>query len=171
MESTNSTPYYLFTTDENIFILVSSSDCALPGSRYCDTLTFECTVVGGFGTVWRGLAFDCENSNNEITLLHSRFMNGTIGTCNNDSIIGWSIGDENGTCFTSQLSVMITPDTIGKTIECFHNDYEHVNTTTVVGSFTISPVIITGTYTTICMPTSKRSYTKYPVLSSNVLLP
>ena len=155
MESTNSTPYYLFTTDENIFILVSSSDCALPALRYCDTLTFECTVVGGLGTVWRGSAFDCENSNNEITLLHSRFVNGTIGTCNNDSIIGQSIGVENGTCFISQLSVMITPDIIGKTIECIHDDY--VNTT-VVGSFTISPIIITGTYATICMPVQKILY-------------
>ena len=147
MESTNSTTYYLFTTDENIFILVSNSDCASPGLRYCDTLTFECTVVGGLGTVWRGSAFDCENSNNEITLLHSRFVNGTIGTCNNDSIIGRSIGVENGTCFTSQLSIMISPDLIGKTIECLHDDYN----TTVVGSFTISPIIITGTYATICM--------------------
>ena len=144
-------------TDENMFRQVSSSDCASPGLRYCDTLTFECTVVGGFGTVWRGLAFDCENSNNEITLLHSRFVNGTIGTCNNDSIIGRSIGDENGTCFTSQLSVTITPDIIGNTIECIHDDYEHVNTT-VVGSFTISPIIITGAYATICMPVQKILY-------------
>ena len=34
--------------------------------------------MGGSGTVWRGKAFSCENSNDEIVLLHSRFMNGTI---------------------------------------------------------------------------------------------
>ena len=102
--------------------------------------------MGGLGTVWRGSAFDCENSNNEITLLHSRFVNGTIGTCNNGSIFGRNIRIENGTCFTSQLSVTITPDMIGKSIECIHDDYKYVNVTvTVVGSFTIPP--ITGTYT------------------------
>ena len=90
--------------------------------------------MGGMGTAWRGLTFDCENSNIEITLLHSLFMNGTIGTCNNGSIIGRSIGVDNGTCFT--------PDIIGKRIACIHDDYEY------------------GMYATICMPV-QISCTKY----------
>ena len=85
--------------------------------------------MSGLGTVWRGSAFDCENSNNEITLLHSRFVNGTIGTCNNGFIVGQNVRVENGTRFTSQLSITISPDIIGKSIEYFHDDYEYVNTT------------------------------------------
>jgi hypothetical protein len=79
------------------FRQVSSKDCVSPDSRYCDTLTFECTVVGGSGTIWRGSAFDCENSNDEITLLHSRFANRTIGTCNNGTIVGRDIRIDNDT--------------------------------------------------------------------------
>ena len=96
--------YYLTCfSDQSSFRQVSSSDCISPG--YCNTLTFECTVMGGLGTVWRGTAFSCENSNDEIVLLHSQFVNGTLGTCNNGTIVGQDIRVENDTYYTSQLSV------------------------------------------------------------------
>ena len=124
----------LFITDENIFRQTSSSDCVSPG--YCNTLTFECTVVGGSGTVWRGTAFNCDDSNDEIILLHSQFVNGTIGTCNNGTIVGQDIRVENDTYYTSQLSILVTSDLIGKSIECIHDEYAN---TTLIGSLPYPP--------------------------------
>ena len=85
------------------------SGCVCPG----DTLTYECTVMGGIWTVWTGSAFNCY----EIALLHSRFMNTRTYTCNNGAIVAQSLSVE-GNYYTSQLNVTITPDIIGKTIEC-----------------------------------------------------
>ena len=93
--------------------------------------------MGGSGTVWRGTAFSCDNSNDEIILLHSRFVNGTIGTCNDGTIVGQDIRVENDTYYTSQLSVLATSDLIDKSTKCIHDEYAN---TTVVGSFTISPI-------------------------------
>ena len=51
--------------------LVVLSECVCPGRE----LRLECTVVGGFATVWSGTAFDCEAQGNEIVLCHSQFLN------------------------------------------------------------------------------------------------
>ena len=132
--------YYLTCfPDQSSFRQVSSSDCVSPG--YCSTLTFECTVTGGSGTVWRGTAFSCGNSNDEIVLLHGRFVNGTLGTCNKGTIVGQDIRVENDTYYTSQLSVLVTSDIIGKSIECVLESYNNASTTVVViGSFTTPPI-------------------------------
>ena len=45
------------------------TNCTCPGY----TVTYECTVMGGVGTVWRGSAVNCENSANEMLLLHNCF--------------------------------------------------------------------------------------------------
>ena len=44
-----------------------------------------CTVEGAGSTAWKGSNFDCANSNNVITLLHSHFafVEGARGLCNN----------------------------------------------------------------------------------------
>jgi hypothetical protein len=99
-----------------------------------------------------------ENSNDEITLLHSRFANGTIGTCNNGTIVGRDISVDNDTYYTSQLSVTITPDLIGTSIECIHDDYVYVNPA-VVGSFTILPITGPGHGTSVII----RVYAHYPI--------
>ena len=98
---------------------LSVSGCACPG----DTLTYECTVVGAGFTIWTGSAFNCSNSNHEISLLHNRFSStkGDYGSCSNRAIVGRSLSAE-GSSYTSQLNVTITPDTAGKTIECLHDD-------------------------------------------------
>ena len=72
-------------------------------------------------TVWRGSAFDC--SSEEIILLHNRFtsLNGAYGQCNNGSIVGRNLGTDSGR-YTSQLNVTATPDIIGKSIECLHEN-------------------------------------------------
>ena len=93
-----------------------SNHCKCPG----DTLTFECSVVGeSYGiTIWRGTALDeCEDQ--EISLRHDRFTEpmGARKSCNNNSIVGQSLGVENR-CYSSQLNVTVTLDNVGKTIEC-----------------------------------------------------
>ena len=53
------------------------NECACLG----DTLTYTCTILGvaGGATVWMGNAFvSC--ATDEITLLHPRFIDGTIHT-------------------------------------------------------------------------------------------
>ena len=56
-------------------------------------MTFDCTVVGkvGSSTVLRGNAFNCNNSDNEIVLLHNHFNESSMRTCNNGTIVGWSL--------------------------------------------------------------------------------
>ena len=134
----------LYTIDESKFRLPSIGDCACPGY----TLTFECTVMGGSGTIWRGTTFSCAESNDEIILLHSRFgLIGAFGTCNNGTVMAQGIRAENDS-YTSQLSIIVSSDVIGKSIECVYDDY--VNTTvtvTVAGSYTIPPItgmLLTG---------------------------
>ena len=84
------------------------------------TITYECTIVGGLATVWKGSAVDCKN---EIVLLHSRFMSdGTVRECNDGAIIGRSVTVANNDLYTSQLMVRISSATVGKTIECFYDD-------------------------------------------------
>ena len=74
----------LYTIDESRFRLPSIGDCACPGY----TLMFECIVMGGSGTVWKGTAFNCVERNNEILIIHRRFgLDGAFGTCNNGTII------------------------------------------------------------------------------------
>ena len=79
-----------------------------------DTLTFECTVMTGKGTIWRGSAFNCASSGNEITLLNS-----SVGdeTCNSGMISGRVIKHERNN-YTSQLNVIFSTDLIGRIIEC-----------------------------------------------------
>ena len=71
--------------------------------------------------MWKGSAFDCTKSDNEIVLLHSRFESdeGTHRTCNNGSIIGEAIKVEES-YYTSQLHVTVSLDNImmGERIEC-----------------------------------------------------
>ena len=98
-----------------------------------NTLTFECTVIGGpFDTTfWQGSAFNCLLE--EIALLHARYtsVNGAFGQCNNGSLVARSLGTENGR-YTSQLNVTVTSDIIGESIECVHDDGLRAN---IIGSF------------------------------------
>ena len=90
-----------------------------------DTLTYNCTVMGSFGgaTTWRGTALrECQPNDDEIVLLHSRFTmsnGGNFGECNNGDIVGRSLGVE-GSNYSSQLNVTVTPDVIGKNIMCIN---------------------------------------------------
>lgn len=89
------------------------------------TVIFECTVTGSGGTitVWKGTAFhhDC----NEIALLHSRFVETVSGQCNNGAITAQSLRIVNNSYskdYVSQLKVIVTPEMIEKSIECFNDN-------------------------------------------------
>ena len=97
-------------------------------------LTFECIVNGmpADSTVWRGTAFsDCE-----ITLLHNRFGNeeGTTRTCSNSNITGRSVRIE-GSRYISQLEIIVDPETVGKSVDCLH---DNGTTSYTIGSYQIS---------------------------------
>ena len=89
---------------------------------YTDTLTFECEVIGGVSTVWKGTAFMCPNTDNEIILLHSRFNNESSRECNNGSILVVSIEVADGNKYISLVNVTFNSLLIGKTVECFSDD-------------------------------------------------
>ena len=76
-------------------------------------------------------------------------MNGTIGTCNNGTIVGQDIRVDNDTYYTSQLSVLVTSDIIGESTECIHDEYANI---TLVGSSTILPItgMLLAAYPIIC---------------------
>ena len=106
-------------------------DCVCPGYD----ISFECTVFGGGFTVWRGSAFNCPLSLNEILLSHSNFEDGTIRTCNNGAITGRSVGVMNN-FYTSRLVISFTRELDGMTIECIHEDGS--TTAMVIGSSMLS---------------------------------
>ena len=88
-------------------------------------------------TVWQGTAFDCASKNNEILLLHNRFETegGTSEECNNGAIVGRSLRVE-GNRYTSQLTVFVSPDMIGGTIDCA---VDNGDISTVISSQSILP--------------------------------
>ena len=100
-----------------------------------ETITYECTVKGGIdgATVWRGSVFNC--SGNDINILHNPLISG-VGTCNNGAIVAQKLTDRATDGFyTTQLNVTISPDVIGKSVECV---YVHEQITTRIGAQTIA---------------------------------
>ena len=119
--------------------LSGGSTCICPDSSLSET--YECTVMGGLGTIWTGSIISklCEDNGGEILLLHSRFesdiyLNQSI-TCGNGtvSIVGQKVGVENNS-YTSQITVTVSSDILGDNIVCAHN---HNGTTHVIGNNTI----------------------------------
>ena len=120
--------------------LVPLSGCACLGYPQ----TYVCAVVGepGGTTVWQGSAFNCTSG--EISLFHDRYESdgGDFGYCNNGDIVGRSLRAVSSSNFTmtsyvSQLSVIVSSNTIGKSIECVHDDGT-TQTPTIVGHSTIT---------------------------------
>ena len=107
-------------------------------------MTYECTAMGGFGgaTIWRGSAFNCVLLNNEIILFHWPTMSDNVyyHTCNNGAIVA-RILSVDGNNFTSQLNVTVTSETIGKTIECLHDDgiYAYTQFSSTISITGLSP--------------------------------
>ena len=105
-------------------------------------VTYECIVVGGISTVWRGSIVHnlCQKSDHVLTLTHNRYNSseGTHKSCSSDSILGRSVSVENNT-YTSQLIVNLTPDTnysvTRSRIECIRDDGTDE---TIVGSLNLT---------------------------------
>lgn len=109
--------------------------CLCPGDTV-HNLTYECTTVGHGTTVWRGTAFNCSAVGNEIALRHSRFTapDGASNQCNNGNITGRSLRRE-GKRYTSQIHIIFTPDLLGRTVECVHDNltsYELIGNSIIV---------------------------------------
>ena len=62
-----------------------------------------------------------------FTLPHSQLIESQSvkRTCNNGTIIGWSLSVKNGT-YSSQLSITVTSELIGDTIECAQDNGTHI---------------------------------------------
>ena len=89
------------------------------------TLSFLCSVEGGLITVWKGSTFDCSNSNNEISFLHSQFYNITK-ECSNKTIVGRSLRIEDSH-YISQLTVKVNVELEVQEnhIKCVSEDSHH----------------------------------------------
>ena len=120
--------------------MISREDCVCAG----DIITYECSVIGGESTVFRGSALNCTNS--EIILLHSRFspsasddsdatVNATANSivCNEGEIVARGITVENGT-YTSQLCIAFYNKLNGKSVSCI---IDNGTTEISVGSVTL----------------------------------
>ena len=86
--------------------------------------------MGGPGgaTVWTGSALNCPLASDEITLLHQRFTNGTVRSCNHGATVVQSLYVKNN-LYTSQLNVTATRNIAGKTIMCVYDTMGDRNTT------------------------------------------
>ena len=100
-------------------VLPENHGCACPGS----VLTFNCTTVGVGTTLWRGTAFKCQSTGNQITLLNSLFASGGVGSsgaCNNGDIMARGISAD-GNCYTSQLNITVSPGLNQTSVECIYS--------------------------------------------------
>ena len=92
---------------------------ACPG----EVVNYTCTVVDTSNppigsSVWRGTAFNCPTSSNEIFLRHSLFnTSGATDTCTGGAITAESVGVVDN-CFTSRLMVTVSPGLNETTVEC-----------------------------------------------------
>ena len=107
--------------------LPNGMTCACPG----DSLTYTCTVVGGFLTQWRSIC----SGNIPITLSHAEFDGGSaVGECNGGSVVGRGVSVVNDTgvpCYISELSFNASPDLNGRTVVCVHDVTDTIGTDTV----------------------------------------
>ena len=110
----------------------------LPEGRQCacagDRLIYNCSVVGGIATRWRGSLIDCPL--NVITLRHSQFENNPFESCNDGDISGHGIAAINN-CFTSQLSVTVRESFNNTTVQCILNSNEG---TKIIGESVLSVI-------------------------------
>ena len=103
------------------------SDLEDAGRQYAcpgEVMDYTCTVVDTSNppisfTVWRGTAFNCPGSANEISLIHTLFntSGGTSGTCNNGAITAESV-DIVDNCYTSRLMLNVSVGLNETTVEC-----------------------------------------------------
>ena len=97
--------------------VILTNDCPCPGHN----ITFECTVIGGVTTVWKGDIFDCPDHSNEITLRHFKFHSSVTGQCNAGAVIGQGLRID-GNLYTSELSILYSESFAGRNLTCNNDD-------------------------------------------------
>ena len=100
-----------------------------------NTFVLECSVLGGGATIWQGTLFNqCQNQEN-IILRHSQFNNitGTAinYTCDGSISISAHAVDVNENAYTSRLTVVLSEDLTGRTVECANESKS------IIGNYTI----------------------------------
>ena len=119
-------------------------DCLITGSKltkfnlaacHGDTLTFECTVNGGVTTVWKGSAFKCMPTSNDIILLHSR--PNANGTCDDGELKAYAELEVFGDKYFSRINITATyPFTVSMfTVACI---LDNGTTEIIVSNWTVS---------------------------------
>jgi hypothetical protein len=80
-------------------------------------------VFGSGATIWKGTAFDCSLTNNELTIFHSiNYTSQKPQNCNNGAIIGHAIRAENDS-YTSQITIQVGDEYLnGTTVVCAHDN-------------------------------------------------
>ena len=102
------------TTSESAVSVSSITTCNCLGQ----TVTLECTAVGGAFTVWAGTAFMCQGG--EISLRHVRFLD-SIGACNNGAIVAQGVSVKNNH-YTSHINVTLSSELVGRNVTCSLDD-------------------------------------------------
>jgi hypothetical protein len=99
--------------------------------------------------VWSGTLFECTESEDEIILRYSQFLNESAVTreCNNGAVVAQSIGIEMDTnssqkCYSSHLNISTNMGMSNKTVLCAHVDGMDIS---VIDTSTIT--FITGIIT------------------------
>ena len=113
------------------------NDCTCEGHN----VTYECTVFGNGATIWKGTAFDCSLTNNELAIFHTiNFTSQRPLPCNNGAITVHVIGAENGS-YKSQVTIQVSNELNGTTVVCA---YDNGTLSTEIGSAILN--ITEGTY-------------------------
>ena len=99
-------------------------------SNDCGCVIYQCTVSDEGGIIWRGAAFDCMGTNNELTLLG---IDQCAAECNSGTV---KAQRENN--YTSQL-IILNSSLSGSSIECIHYNGTNSN---VIGTMSV-PTITT----------------------------
>ena len=98
-------------------------------------ITLECSILENrtVATVFRGSAFNCSESHDEIILLHTE--ENPTKSCNDGLIFGYTKPRINGDWLhTTVLNVNLTSDIIGSTITCSNDDG---STEKEIGNYTV----------------------------------
>ena len=85
-----------------------TADCICPEQN----ITYECTAVGGSHTVWSGSVIP---NNCTVALPHTQFFNRPVPCMG--GVVGRGI-EISGNCYTSQLTVPVTPNLDGRNVSC-----------------------------------------------------
>ena len=102
-----------YTANETGLRALTDYDCGCLGQN----ASFICTASGGVFTVWGGTAFNCDSSEDKISLTHIDFQT-TMGQCNDGAIVGYGIENVNNS-YISRLDVrLMSTDLQGQTIIC-----------------------------------------------------